>query len=393
MLHVDLISAYCLCGASALVAAGLMLLADVDDPGLVRAIRVMAAGFGVVAAGLFPLGFATDDGAPRHASFLLATLASLGGTALFGWGFAYLRGDSPPRHHAIAVLMILGVDLVAWTRSPAVFEATFTGLALLIALSIAGTQWRSVGPGRTRAEKSVTASLLVYTATWVIRFWFSVANASGAGTRSYALAHLPAALTPWLGLFYGTVPVIIAALTLDLVNERLSSRLREMARTDDLTGSPSRRALRERAPELLARQQAAGRSVAALMLDIDHFKAVNDRHGHAAGDAVLKRTAHLVVTNLRGDSVVTRYGGEEFAVLLPVASLEEARAVAERLRRAFEADVVEFEDARIAVTISVGLAMMAADETLDDALRRADAALYRAKNGGRNRVDVALVAA
>jgi len=196
----------------------------------------------------------------------------------------------------------------------------------------------------------VTVSLLVYMATWMLRVFFSVANALGEGSRSFVLVHLPAPLAPWLGLFYGAVPVIIAALTLNLVNERLSGRLNDIARTDDLTGSPSRRALRERAPELVA-------------------------------------------LNLRNDSVVTRYGGAEFAVLLPVASLEEARAVAERLRKAFESDVVEFEGAAIAVTISVGLAMMATDETLDDALKRADAALYRAKNGGRNRGDVALAAA
>ena len=393
MLHVDLISAYCLCGASAFVAAGLLLLANVDDPQLVRAIRVMAAGFVAIAAGLFPLGFAADDGAPRSCFFLVATLTALGGTALFGWGFAFLRGDSPPGHHVVAVLLILVANLVAWTQSSAVFEATFAGLALLIAVAVGGTQWRAVGLGRTRAERAVTVSLLVYMATWAIRFFFSLANALGEGSRSFVLAHLPAALMPWLALFYGSVPVIIAALTLNLVNERLSGRLRELARTDDLTGSLSRRALRERAPELLARQQAVGRNVAALMLDIDHFKGVNDRHGHAAGDAVLKRTAQLVAANLREDSVITRYGGEEFAVLLPVASLEEARAVAERLRKTFESDVVEFEGAAIAVTISVGLAMMASDETLDDALKRADAALYRAKNGGRNLVDVALAAA
>ena len=393
MLHVDLISAYCLCGASALVAAGLLLLARVDDALLLRAIRVMVAGFVVVAIGLFPIGFAADNGGPRDGTFLLATLTSLGGTALFGWGFAYLRGDSPRASRAGWVVLMLLADLAAWTSSSAVFEATFAGLALVVALVISGTQWRAVGFGRTVAEKAVTASLLVYAATWLVRFSFSASNALGEASRSFVLVHLPAALMPWLGLFYGSVPVIIAALTLNLVNERLSGRLREMARTDDLTGSLSRRALRERAPALVARQRAIGRNVAVLMLDIDHFKGVNDRHGHAAGDAVLKRTAQLVTQNLRGDSVVTRYGGEEFAVLLHVASLEEARAAAERLRKAFEVDVVEFEDARIAVTISVGLAMMAVDETLEDALKRADAALYRAKNGGRNRVDVALAAA
>jgi diguanylate cyclase (GGDEF)-like protein len=390
VLHVDIISAYCLCGASALVAAGLLLLANVDDAPLARAIRVMVGGFVVVAVGLFPLGFAVDDGAARHPLFLLASLGSLGGTAFFGWGFAYLRGSHPPRVAAILVAAMLAADAIAWTLSPFTFELVFNTLALVIAIAITGAQWRDVGLGGARAERSVTASLMVYTLSWAVRELFTVLS---DGSRSFYVAHLPAWLLPWLGLFYGTVPVIIAALTLNLVNERLSDRLRAMADTDELTGTLSRRALRERAPGLRQRHQGHGRSVAAMMIDIDHFKRVNDSHGHLGGDAVLRRAARLVAQNLRNDSVVTRYGGEEFAVLLPVQSLEEARAVAERLRKAFEAEVVEFEGARIGVTISVGLAMMTPDELLEDALKRADEALYRAKNGGRNRVDVALAAA
>jgi diguanylate cyclase (GGDEF)-like protein len=266
----------------------------------------------------------------------------------------------------------------------------FNGSARLIARVITVAQWRFVGLGGTRAEKAVTTSLVLYSAVWAMRLAFT---ATSDGSRSFHASHLPAAIEPWIGVFYGTIPVIIAALTLNLVNERLTNRLRALAHTDELTGTLSRRALRERAPELMARQQSSGRLVAALMIDIDHFKGVNDRHGHPAGDAVLKRTAQLVAMNLRSDSVVTRYGGEEFAVLLPVAGLDEARVAAERLRKAIESDVVEFGGARIGVTISVGLALVAPDELLDAALTRADKALHRAKNGGRNRVDIALAAA
>ncbi len=390
MLHVAILSAYCLCGASALVAAGLLLLAKVDDAKLARAIRVMVGGFVVVAIGLFPLGFIVDDGGPRHPLFLLATLAFLGGTALFGWGFAFLRGAQPPRAAPVLVALMLVADVVAWTRSPFDFELVFNALAVTIAIAITGSQWRDVGLGGTRAERAVTASLFVYTLAWGVRFAFTV---SSDGSRSFYVAHLPSWLLPWMGLFYGMVPVIVAGLTLNLVNERLSDQLRAMADTDELTGTLSRRALRERAPGLRLRHRDQGRAVAAIMIDIDHFKRVNDSHGHLGGDAVLKRAAQLVSQNLRSDSVVTRYGGEEFAVLLPVLGLDEARAVAERLRKAFEAEVVEFAGARIGVTISVGLALMTPDELLEDALKRADEALYRAKSGGRNRIDVALEAA
>ena len=390
MLHVDIISAYCLCGASALVAAGVLLLAETGDPALARAIRVLVAGFVVLAAGMFPIGYAVDDGAPRHLLILLGTESVLGGTALFGWGFASLCGARPHQGFVLPVVLILVLNALAWTQSPRAFEWVFNGSALLIALVITVAQWRFVGLGGTRAEKAVTTSLVLYSAVWAMRLAFT---ATSDGSRSFHASHLPAAIEPWIGVFYGTIPVIIAALTLNLVNERLTNRLRALAHTDELTGILSRRALRERAPELMARQQSSGRLVAALMIDIDHFKGVNDRHGHPAGDAVLKRTAQLVAMNLRSDSVVTRYGGEEFAVLLPVAGLDEARVAAERLRKAIESDVVEFGGARIGVTISVGLALVAPDELLDAALTRADKALYRAKNGGRNRVDIALAAA
>ena len=390
MLHVDIISAYCLCGASALVAAGVLLLAEAEDAELARAIRVLVSGFVVLAAGMFPVGYASDDGAPRSLFILGGAESVLACTVLFGWGFARLCGARPhPGLGALAGLVMVA-NAVAWTRAPFVFETTLNASGMALAIAITAAQCRIVGPRGTRTQKAVLASLVFYAAVWTLRFAFTLAS---DGSRSFHASHVPRALEPWMGVFYGVIPVIIAALTLNLVNERLTARLRALAQTDELTGSLSRRALHERAPELLARQQAGGRRVAALMIDIDHFKRVNDRHGHAAGDAVLRHAAQLVAMSLRADSVVTRYGGEEFAVLLPVAGLDEARAVAERLRKAVEAEAVEIAGAHIAITISVGLAMMAEDERVDDALKRADAALYRAKNGGRNRVDVALAAA
>ena len=175
-------------------------------------------------------------------------------------------------------------------------------------------------------------------------------------------------------------------------NRRLLAALHGQANTDPRTGLANSRAFDLAVEQTLA-ARAGHESASVLMLDIDHFKAFNDRHGHPAGDAVLQRTAHLVTMNVRSDAMVTRYGGEEFAVLLPVAGLDEARRAAERLRKAIASDVIEVGGARIVVTISVGLALLTHDEALDSALTRAVKALYRAKNGGRNRVDIALAAA
>jgi diguanylate cyclase (GGDEF)-like protein len=385
VLHVDFLTAYVLCGASALVAAGLLLLAKVDEPALARALRSHLQAFLVIAAGLFPLGWAVDAGAERHPLVLLAVEATLLATALFGRGFAQLRGARPLRHSTPLVAVLMAVDAAAWTGPALRFEQVFTLSVLAIASVITVRQCRAAGVGRTLAERAVTASLVLFALAFAVRLAFALL---ADGSRSFLLVHLPPALLPWFGLFYAIVPLIIAALTLNLVNERLGERLRAQASTDELTGTFSRRAMRERAPALLENCAGLGRSVATLMVDIDHFKHVNDRHGHLVGDTVLRRAADLLRANLRGDSVLTRYGGEEFVVLLPVAGLDEARAVAERLRKAFETDRCEFEGAQIAITISAGLALLTPGEPLEAALSRADAALYRAKNGGRNRVAV-----
>ena len=386
MLHIDFLTAYVLCGASALVAAGLLQLADVEDPGMARAIRSHFLAFLVIAAGLLPLGWTSDAGAERHPLILLAVESTVLGTALFGRGFAQLAGVRPTRLAMPLVVALMLVDAIAWTGPPLLFEQLFNLTVLGIAGVIVVRQWRAAGLGRTVAEMAVTASLVFFALAFVARVVFSFL--ADAHARSFLLIHMPPAVLPWFGLFYAIVPLIIAALTLNLVNERLAARLRALARTDELTGAFSRRAMRELAPALLASNRGEGRGVATLMVDIDHFKRVNDVHGHLGGDAVLRRAAELLRANLRGDSVLTRYGGEEFVVLLPVAGLDEARLVAERLRKAFEADLCEFEGAQIAITISAGLALLAPGEPLEAALSRADAALYRAKNGGRNRVAV-----
>ncbi len=131
-----------------------------------------------------------------------------------------------------------------------------------------------------------------------------------------------------------------------------------------------------------------------IMVDFDHFKQINDQHGHAGGDAVLCHAVQVLQAQLRGEALLARYGGEEFVVLAPVSDLPVARRVAERMRQALEEttwpDVVP---GLIKVTASLGVTLLARDESLEHALARADEALYRAKNGGRNQVQVGLAAA
>jgi diguanylate cyclase (GGDEF)-like protein len=171
-----------------------------------------------------------------------------------------------------------------------------------------------------------------------------------------------------------------------LIVERQMVDLRRLARRDGLTGLLNRTALMDDGRGQLAQCQLRRLPFAVLLLDLDHFKRVNDTHGHQAGDAVLHHMARTLQRNLRGrDSLLGRYGGEEFVLLLPATSLEQAQALAERLRAALEACPLDSDIGPIAVTTSIGVAADI-DATLERLLARADAALYRAKAAGRNRV-------
>jgi diguanylate cyclase (GGDEF)-like protein len=123
------------------------------------------------------------------------------------------------------------------------------------------------------------------------------------------------------------------------------------------------------------------------MFDIDHFKKINDYHGHLAGDFVLKELSRIVQGRIRRDEVFARYGGEEFAIVLPETNLEGARALADGLREKLETSRFVFQNEMIKVTVSVGVAMLVdTDRTSLDLIKRADERLYEAKRGGRNRV-------
>ena len=163
---------------------------------------------------------------------------------------------------------------------------------------------------------------------------------------------------------------------------------RKSVYSDHLTGVANRRAFFEAAELELNRNRRAPRATALILIDADHFKHVNDRHGHPGGDAVLRQLGRLLAGTFRQVDVVARIGGEEFAVLLPSSTLEGAAAVAERLRLQVAAQPVLFEGKQIEYTISAGVAASAGEAvTLDALMKQADQALYAAKANGRNRVE------
>lgn len=167
--------------------------------------------------------------------------------------------------------------------------------------------------------------------------------------------------------------------------ERLNLRLAEDARRDGLTGLSNRMRLDEDLAALAARAQRHGHSFSVVMCDIDEFKIVNDRAGHLAGDAMLRRVADALRETARGSDRAYRYGGEEFVVVLPDEWLPGAMTAAERLRAAVEALALA-HPTRSVTTLSAGVADFRPGDPIAGLLRRADAALYRAKALGRNRV-------
>ena len=165
-----------------------------------------------------------------------------------------------------------------------------------------------------------------------------------------------------------------------------TEKLMDAALKDPLTGLYNRRGLELRAEAVQHRSDADQRLPAWIMVDIDHFKVVNDTYGHDSGDTVIRAVAAMLLSAARDDDIVARLGGEEFVLLLPHAPLHAAAAVAERLRGTVEAAVVDSAGCAIKVTASFGVAQQALGEGQAAVLERADAALYEAKRGGRNRV-------
>ena len=172
--------------------------------------------------------------------------------------------------------------------------------------------------------------------------------------------------------------------------ERLNDELEEVSRIDGLTRLFNRRFWQEQFEREYKRALRSEEVSTVIMLDIDHFKKVNDTYGHQAGDKVIQSLAQVISDTIRETDNAGRYGGEEFAILLPDTSVESAHTVAERLREAAEKQIVTHEDDHIRYTVSIGAAQFSAHfETALVWLEHADQALYAAKEGGRNQVVLA----
>ena len=192
-------------------------------------------------------------------------------------------------------------------------------------------------------------------------------------------------------LLYVMLALAFHATLVSLVVSRLVLELRHRSRHDGLTGLLNRRAMEEALHAQVQRSRRTGETFTVLMLDLDHFKSINDRFGHAAGDRALRHAAALLKAGVREVDHLARFGGEEFLALLPGASLAAAQPLAERLRGCLDAEPLVVDSTSVPLSVSIGVAQWAdASEDASRLLVRADAALYQAKLQGRNRVVTAV---
>jgi diguanylate cyclase (GGDEF)-like protein/PAS domain S-box-containing protein len=223
------------------------------------------------------------------------------------------------------------------------------------------------------------------------------AMTSGERIRTQILNYTKGGQPVWMDI--NIVPIFndqgklayFAAIERDLTEHKmLQSRLEILASTDALTGLPNRPAFMGRAENEFSRAMRYKRPLSIVMIDVDHFKSINDHYGHAVGDHVLTNIGHILGDTLRDSDVLARIGGEEFVLLLPDTPEANAEFVAERMRSRLASTTIKLKELELEVTASFGVAAIhPADDELEKMLNRADQAMYEAKNNGRNQVRTA----
>ncbi|MFT3720004.1 GGDEF domain-containing protein [Pseudorhodoferax sp.] len=246
--------------------------------------------------------------------------------------------------------------------------------------------WRPHRPAQWRSAALLSAGLALQVGLLAMRGMLAATHAIPAeGLMRGGLLQSFTFMATFVVIILSSLGFILMA------KDRADAANRYLATHDGLTGVANRRALLLALERDVARTVRTGKPYALLMLDIDHFKAINDSHGHGAGDAVLRHVAAVLQARLRAQDMLGRYGGEEFLVLLPDTPLRGAARLAETLREAVEQAPCAYGGRSLAVTASIGASSMhmAPGDSVDPLVQAADLALYAAKAAGRNRVECA----
>jgi diguanylate cyclase (GGDEF)-like protein len=329
---------------------------------------------------LATLLFGARGAIPNFFSILIGNLFLLSGAVLLYLGSQRFLGFKPSVKLWAGVILVALVPLF-WFSLVEPHYGVRIGIisGLMAAMSLVHAQLILRHAPRTFSTYFAATALLVLALTQTLRLRsaFDLSANDGIfdnfqpGQTIYVAVYAFAILTTTIGM------VLMAT-------DRLRSELEHLATHDSLTGALNRRALIEAGELELARCRRNHGMMALLMIDLDHFKAINDSHGHPVGDRVLIDFVARVKSLLRQPDQLGRFGGEEFVALLPETPLNEARVVAERLRAMIEAR----GEGLPSYTVSIGISVSRLDDAgVDEIIMRADAALYQAKRAGRNRVE------
>jgi diguanylate cyclase (GGDEF)-like protein len=331
-----------------------------------------------LAFGLFAWNSQPQTGAIAIAAALLALSLTLQAGALIAFGRRHLPAWV---HTAVIAAVAVPMQLLANDAPVAIlFGGVMFGTLLGI---IAAVAWQLPSPPGSRARGILIAALCVASAAFVLRGIGAIFSSDPLRGFEDPMGFAASTL---LGAFAAAIVATFAFLLLH--KDRAEAEAARLATMDPLTGAYNRRTFHEIAEREMSRARRAGQPLSIIMLDIDHFRAVNEKHGHRIGDEVLQRFADVVRSALRKEDMLVRFGGEEFLVMLPDVPGPGAVVVAGRIRRAVGNEPIVAGGLSVPLTVSLGVAARLDEgpESIEGLLGRADSALALAKQRGRNRV-------
>jgi diguanylate cyclase (GGDEF)-like protein len=369
--------------ASVLCAAlmGAVSVAFAALRGPTRIVGRWGAAMLVLALGLS--GLALRDIAPSGLSIVAANTLILAGWVFALRGLRLFLGRSTQDLVGWGLVALAALLLFVFSElRPNTFARLLTvTTAILVMASRAALLLHRHAPPDCRLSCRVAESVF-----WAVAA-ISLARAAVALMRPPQSILTPEPFNAGVFLFYMAFIIVTTLAVLAIEIESLQAALLRAARNDPLTGMLNRRAFLAEFEREEARAARGGTVFSLAIFDLDHFKRINDRHGHPVGDRVLKAFAGVLRAAIRRQDTAGRYGGEEFALLMPETGKDTAHGVAERVRRALEERGLDVDGRRIDLTVSAGVAVFGADGTdWDSLLSAADGALYEAKRKGSNRV-------
>lgn len=346
-----------------------------------RGIGYWAVGALMIALGV--LGTFLLSGTLPGAPLAIANIVTVAGFIVTWWGIDAFFGRPPGYRPGLAILAIAAVAVIYFI---AIGDSRSRVLVLLAVFALMCglrlySMLREIDPG-TRFSQIMTSLALGAQSVYYLVL----------ATAVFSLPPIDKPLAQvsvygWIFLIPMLLSIVVVFGIVLLVNQTIATRLQESARRDLLTEALTRRAMEEVAADELARSRRHNLPLSLLLLDIDHFKLVNDQYGHAAGDAALRQFAAAVRRCLRREDVFGRLGGEEFCALLPSTAVGGAAQLAERIRQSVANLAVEAGGHRLSLKVSVGVASLDAQGgNWDELVNQADRAMYAAKRAGRNRV-------